>query len=294
MLVDLNGLTKEARLGALARRPAPVQVSFEGYPSTTGAPYIDYLIADRWVIPEAERADFSEQVVYLPDAYLPADNRRRIAERIPSRAELGLPEQGFVFSSFNAAFKLTPAVFRLWMRILAATPGSTLWLREENAALVANLRAEAEACGVAPERCVFAPFVDRDEDYLARLGCADLMLDCHPYSARATAIDSLWAGTPVLTRPGSTFAGRVAGSVLRAAGLPELIVESDEAYFATAVALAQDRASVLRRCAAKSPSEVKTSALFDTERFTRNLERAFEAMHARRLAGKAPAAIDLA
>ena len=293
ILVDLNGLSGEARPGVLARRPAPVQAFWLGYPGTTGAPYVDYLIADRFVIPEADREHYSEAVVTLPGAYLPTDDRRLVAPTRPSRTDLGLPERGFVFAAYNASFKLTPDDFRLWMRILAAEPGSVLWLRQQNASVVENLRREATALGVDPDRLVFAPFAARDEDYLARLGVADLFLDSRLYNAHTTAADALWAGAPVLTRPGPAFAGRVAASLLQVAGSPELIVDSDEAYVETALALARDpvRLQTLRD---KVRMQARASALFDTERFTRRLERAFEAMHARRLAGEAPAALEVA
>ncbi len=291
ILVDLNGLSGEARLGALARRAAPVQASWLGYPGTTGAPFVDYLIADPYVIPAFDRENFSEKIVYLPTC-LPADDRRVIAPAAPSRRELGLPERGFVFCGYNASHKLSPRTVDIWARILAAAPGSVLWLRGQNPTAEANLRREASARGLAPERLVFASFTERDEDYLARLSRADLFLDSNPYNAHTTAVDALWAGVPVLTRPGATFSARVAGSVLRAAAAPELVAGGEDAYVEIALALAREpaRFAALRE---KIQGPARASRLFDTEGFTRRLELAYETMHLRRAGGEGPADIDL-
>ena len=272
--VDLMGFTGECRPGILAFRPAPVQVNYLGFPGTMGADYIDAIIADRTVIPEESVGDYSEAVVYLPDTYLPNDATRRIAERTPTRSEAGLPEKGFVFCSFNNSYKFTPELFDIWMRLLLAVEGSVLWVPEVNAAAVRNLRREAASRGIDEKRLVFAPFLSSAEDHLARLRLADLFLDTLPYNAHTTAADALWAGLPVLTTPGSTFAGRVAASLINAIGLPEMIAPSLETYEATALQLARDR-TALAEIKAKLQRNRGTYALFDTARFTRNLETAY-------------------
>jgi protein O-GlcNAc transferase len=218
ILVDLHGYTPDCRAKILAYRPAPIQVNYLGYPGTMGADFIDYIIADRVVLPPEDQAFFSEQVVYLPDCYQPNDDRREIAERTPTRGECGLPERDFVFCCFNNNYKITPDFFDIWMRLLRSVPDSVLWLYEANLLVKANLAREAEARGVAPGRLVFAPKLGPAE-HLARQRLADLFLDTLPYNAHTTASDALWVGLPVLTCTGNTFAGRVATSLLRAIGL---------------------------------------------------------------------------
>lgn len=284
--VDLKGYTQNARPGILAHRPAPVQVAFLGYPGTTGAPYIDYLIADPELIPSSEQPHYSERVVYLPECYQPNDRARAIAERTPSRAELGLPDDAFVFCSFNDGYKITPDVFAVWLRLLAGTPGSVLWLLEPNAAAVVSLRAAAERGGVAPERLVFAPRLPLAE-HLARHRRADLFLDTLPVNAHTTASDALWAGLPLLTCRGRAMAARVAASLLVTVGLPELVTDSLVEYERRALELAADRA-VLAALRARLESAREASPLFDAERFRRHLERAFAGMLARHAAGHAP------
>ena len=276
--VDLMGFTGECRPGILAFRPAPVQVNYLGFPGTMGADYIDAIIADRTVIPEESLDHYSEAVVCLPDSYLPNDASRRIAERTPSRSEAGLPEKGFVFCSFNNSYKFTPELFDIWMRLLSRVEDSVLWLPEVNGAAVRNLRREAAARGIDEKRLVFAPFLASAEDHLARLRLADLFLDTLPYNAHTTAADALWAGLPVLTTPGNTFAGRVAASLLKAIGLPEMIAPSLEAYEAMALQLARD-ANALAGIRAKLQRNRDTHALFDTARFTRNLEAAYARLY---------------
>jgi predicted O-linked N-acetylglucosamine transferase (SPINDLY family) len=276
----------------LARRAAPIQATYLGYPGTTGDPNIDYIIADRIVIPPSDRDNFCERIVYLPNSYQPNDDRRRIADPSPSRRDLGLPEDAFVYCCFNTALKLTPAMFDQWMRILAATPSSVLWLVEHNKLASANLRREAEKRGITSDRIVFAPFAEQ-ADHLARIRQADLFLDTTPYNAHTTTSDALWAGVPVLTRPGATFAGRVAASLLHAVGLPELILTTPEQYEGTAIALARDRER-LDGIWQKLLENIRTSPLFDTQRFARDLESAFAVMHARRVANKAPVDINIA
>ncbi len=285
--VDLGGFTRDCRTGILAHRPAPIQVNFLGYPGTMAASYIDYVLADEVVIPPAEVCHFTERVVYLPDTYQPNDSRRRIAERTPTRGEAGLPESGFVFCSFNNSYKIAPAMFDVWMRILRQIEGSVLWLLRGNAEVPDNLRREAGRRGVAPERLVFAPRL-AGADHLARHRLADLFLDTLPYNAHTTASDALWAGVPVLTCAGSTFAGRVAASLLRAVGLPELVTTSLADYEALALELATDseRLTGLKR---KLAANRNTDPLFDTDRFRRHIEAAYLAMWERQQRGEPPA-----
>jgi predicted O-linked N-acetylglucosamine transferase (SPINDLY family) len=272
--VDLMGFTEGCRTGILAFRPAPIQVNYLGYPGTTAADYIDYIIADSVVIPDAQREFYREKVIHLPHCYLPGDSRRAIAQRLPSRSEAGLPERGFVFCCFNNAYKFTPAMFNIWMRLLRNVEGSILWLSQANAGAVRNLKAQAEARGVAPDRLVFAPFVERDEDHLARLSLADLFLDTLPYNAHATGSDALWAGVPLVTIAGASFPGRVGASLLHAIGLPDLIAFSLEAYEELALRLARDSVA-LAAAKTKLAQNRDTHPLFDTAQFTRDLEAAY-------------------
>ena len=274
--VDLMGFTRNNRFNILARRAAPIQVSFIGFAGTMGAPWIDYIIADRTTIPEQDLGFYSERVVWLPDSYYVNDNRRTIAETIPGRAECALPDGAFVFCCFNNTFKITPQSFDIWMRLLKSVEGSILWLIEGNAAASANLRREAERRGVAAERLVFAGRAKPDV-HLARHKHADLFLDTLPYNAHTTACDALWAGVPVVTCRGNSFAGRVAASVLKAVGLDELIADSLEDYETLALKLARDRAS-LAAIKAKLIRNRDTYPLFDTERFARNIEQAYTKM----------------
>lgn len=284
--VDLKGLTKGARPGIFALRPAPIQVNYLGYPGTMGVDYIDYLLADRVIIPEADQQWYAENVVYLPDTYQCNDARRVITAKTPSRADVGLPERGFVFCSFNGSYKITPQMFDVWMRLLRKTEGSVLWLRESNDASVRNLRREAEKRGVAGERLVFAPQWSL-ADHLARHRLADLFIDTLPCGAHTGASDALWAGLPVLTCLGDGFAGRVAASLLNAIGLPDMVMRSLEDYEARALELAHDRAA-LAKIRDRLARNRDTHPLFDTVRFTRNLETAYERMVERHRSGEPP------
>ena len=284
--IDLMGLTADCRPGIFALRPAPVQVNYLGYPGTMGAPFMDYIFADAVVIPEHGKHHYSEKVVYLPDTYLASDDKRPIAP-VPSRAEAGLPEYGFVFCSFNQTYKFTPEMFAVWMRLLGAAEGSVLWLPEGNEAARRNLARAAEEHGVARERLIFAPHLLSAEQHLGRLSLADLFLDTLPCNAHSTASDALWAGLPLITCMGSTFAGRVAASLLGAIGLPELVTESIAAYEAMALLLARD-AGPIGEIKAKLARNRNTAPLFDTARFTRNLEAAFAHMRERAKRGEAP------
>jgi len=289
--IDLKGLTREARPGILACRATPVQVQYLGYPATMGASYVDYVIADRTVIPEEHRRFFTEAVAYLPDSYQCNDAKRPIAERTPSRSEAGLPETGFVFCCFNNSYKILPEIFDVWMRLLKSMEGSALWLLEDNATAVGNFRRAAEARGVAPERLVFATRVGAGE-HLARQRLANLFLDTLPYGAHTTASDALWAGLPVLTCLGPTFAGRVGASLLGAVGMPELITRSLDEYESVALRLARDPAE-LRAVRTKLEANRGGAPLFDTARFTRHLETALVTMHERAERGQAPESFDV-
>ena len=285
--VDLSGITENSRPAIFAQRPAPVQISYLGYCGTMGAAFYDYLLADRTAISQQDFEFFSEKVVWLPDSFIVNDRTRRIAERTPTRAELHLPENGFVFCCFNQPYKINPTMFEAWMPLLQAVDGSVLWLRDHNAIATHNLCLEAARRGVAPERLVFAAFVPQDADYLARQRQADLMLDTLNYNAHTTACDALWAGVPVLTCMGSTFAGRVAGGLLRAVGLPELVTQSLADYEALALKLAREP-SLLRSLKATLARNRENCPLFDTARFTRNIETAYTTMWERTRRGEPP------
>ncbi len=289
--IDLKGFTQDARTGIFANRAAPVQVNYLGYPGTMGANFIDYLIADSLVLPEKDREYYSEKIVYLPDTYQVNDSTRNISGRAPGRSEVGLPDNGFVFCCFNNNYKITPDVFDVWMRLLHKMPGSVLWLFEGNPVASANLKMEAERRGISADRLLFAQRVGL-ADHLARHKLADIFLDTLYYNAHTTASDALWAGLPVITCLGETFAGRVAGSLLNAIGLPELITHSLDQYEALALELATSPEKLL---AIRKKLELnrQTHPLFDTNRFTKNIERAFELMHERHQAGLAPAHIHI-
>jgi protein O-GlcNAc transferase len=274
--VDLMGYTRYSRPGILARRPAPVQVGYLGYPGTLGADLIDYVLADKFVVPEEHHKFYSERIVTLPGCYQANDSRRKVAGRTPTRAEAGLPEKGFVFCCFNNSYKILPSMFDVWMRLLTQVPGGVLWILEDNGAAAENLRREARARGVDPARLVFAPRVGAAE-YRARCSLADLCLDTLPYNGHGTTGDMLWAGLPVLTCAGSTFAGRVAGSLLHAVGLPELVTASLEEYQALALKLARgDR--LLGELRARLRRNRASASLFDTDRFRRHIESAYRTM----------------
>jgi protein O-GlcNAc transferase len=274
--VDLKGFTLGARPGILAFRPAPIQVGYLGYPGTTGAEFIDYIIADQFVIPVDSDENYSERIVRLPDCYQVNDSKRRIADLTPSRSEVGLPEQGFVFCSFNGSFKITPSMFDIWMRLLQRVEGSVLWLLPGNASAEQNLAREAQKRGIDPSRLVFATPKPLSE-HLARHRVADLFLDTLPCNAHTTASDALWAGLPVLTCAGSGFASRVAGSLLHAVNLPELVTHSLEEYERLATKLATDP-SLLRRFKETLARGRYAAPLFQTDRFRRHIESAYTTM----------------
>jgi predicted O-linked N-acetylglucosamine transferase (SPINDLY family) len=286
ILVDLKGHTRDGRPQILGARPAPIQVNYLAYPGTMGAPYIDYVLVDDFIVPPDQQPFFTEQLVHLPLCYQVNDSRREIAPTTPSRAECGLPEEGFVFCCFNNSYKITPEVFDVWMALLKALPGSVIWLLIGNDFAPANLRREAVARGVAEDRLVFAPWQPLP-DHLARHRVADLFLDCFPVNAHTTASDALWAGCPVLTLAGKTFASRVAGSLLRTVGLPELITTSLEEYQAVALRVARDP-DLLAHVRSKLAESRKTSPLFDATQFARHLERAYITMREINASGQRP------
>jgi predicted O-linked N-acetylglucosamine transferase (SPINDLY family) len=292
LLIDLNGAFGAHRLGVLARRPAPLQVSYLGYPGTLGAPYLDYLVADAAVLPAEHMPHYDEKVVRLPHAYQPNDTFRVTPIQTPTRCEVGLPADRFVFCCFNQAFKITPRIFQIWMSVLTEVTDSVLWLLDTHSTARANLRAAAARRGIEPDRLIFAPWA-APVDHLARLGCADLFLDTVPYNAHTTASDALWMGLPVLTRRGGAFAGRVASSLLTVAGLPELVCEILEDYEARAIQLARSP-DLLRQIRETLIRTRGTSPLFDTATYTRHLEAAFRQMHARCRDGLPPDHFDVA
>jgi len=289
--VDLTGYTRESRSFILSHRPAPVQVNYLGFPGTLGAPFVDYIIADAVTIPETARGDYREHAALLPPPFLPHDSRTAPAAPPPSRREAGLPETGFVFGCFNGPYKFSAPIFAVWMRLLKDIAGSVLWLSRPNEAAMRNLENAAAAHGVEPGRVIFAAYAKDWDAHVARLGLIDLFLDTSPYGAHTTASDALWAGVPVLTFPGANFAGRVATSLLTAAGIPALIAGDLEDYERRARAFARDAGALaeIRRKVAGA----RTGALFDTARYARNLEALFTLMAERSAQGEPPAPLQI-
>lgn len=286
VLVNLNGYFGDERTRVFARRAAPIQVNYLGFPGTLGASYMDYIIADQHVLPDADKAFYAEKVAYLPNSYQANDNIRPIASRSFDRADCGLPAQGVVFCCFNNAYKITPDVFERWMQILLRVDGSVLWLLADDPVAAANLKREATERGVDGARIVFAERMPPAE-HLARHRCADIFLDTLPYNAHTTASDALWAGVPLVTCRGTTFPGRVAASLLHALQLPELVADTPDAYVELAIALATDpdRLAAIRQ---KLTAHRLTAPLFDTALLTRHLEAAFVAMVERHRSGRPP------
>jgi predicted O-linked N-acetylglucosamine transferase (SPINDLY family) len=285
ILFDLNGYCGKDNAELMALRAAPVQVNYLAYPGTSGAPWMDYLLADAVVAPDAMRPAISEKLLRLARCYQPSDTARRVAAP-PSRAACGLPERGTVFACFNAGYKLNPTSFARFLRVLDGAPGSALWLLSGSAGADERLRQAAAAHGVAPARLVFMPHLPH-ADYLARYALADLFLDTLPYNAHTTASDALWAGCPVLTLRGQTFAGRVAASLLEHVGLPELITDDEAAFVASAIELGRNPAALatLRRYLAQ---QGRASTLFDMPGYARDFERVARWISARYRAGLVP------
>jgi len=273
--IDLMGYTGDCRLEIFAGRAAPIQVNYI-FPGTLGAGFMDYILADRWVLPEDDRRFYSEKVYYLEHSYMATDDRRDDSGRAFTKAELGLPEQGIVFCCFNNCYKISPAEFDIWMRLLAKTEGSVLWLRLDDKTAKANLAREAEARGISRDRLVYAGRVPRP-DHLARHRCADIFLDTFNYNAHTTAVDALRTGLPVISKSGRSFAARASGSLLQAIRMPELLTQSEEAYERLALDLATDpdRLAVVK---AKLAANRLTTPLFDTEGTTRKFENAYDAL----------------
>jgi predicted O-linked N-acetylglucosamine transferase (SPINDLY family) len=275
ILVDLTGHTEGDHFEILNMRPCPIQVNWLGYPGTSGAASLDYILADAIVAPANDQPFFSEKIVPLPDCYFPTSYGALLPAS--TRAQAGLPPDGFVFCSFNNSWKITRPMFEVWMRLLAAVPGSVLWLLQANSGFRDTLRREAEGHGIAAERLVFAPRAAPDR-HLARQPLADLVLDTSPYNGHMTSSDALWAGVPLVTCAGQAFAGRVAMSQLAAIGLDELVTHSLADYEALALKLAQDPA-LLAATRARLARNRHTAPLFDIPRLVQNVEKAFVTMH---------------
>ncbi len=272
VLVDLKGYTVGARTAILARRPCPVQINWLGYPGTMGAGFMDYLIADSYIIPAEQESAYAERILRLPHCYQPNDRKRPLAEPL-SRTQYGLPDEGFVFCCFNQAVKITPEIFACWMSLLRRVPHSVLWLAEDNTWATRNLKDAAQAHGIAPERLVFSPRLPYAQ-HLARYRAADLALDTFPYTSHTTASDALWSECPLIALCGETFAARVSGSILTACGLPELITYSLPDYEETAYRFASDP-DFVHRMRTRLSSAKAGAPLFDSAAFTRNLERLY-------------------
>lgn len=286
ILVNLNGFFGLARQGIFSYRPAPIQVNYLGFPGTIGAPYIDYIIADKVVLPEASKEYYTEKVAYLPGTYQANDNHRKISDKSFTKAELGLPEDGFVFACFNNTYKITPANFDLWARILGRVDNSVLWILAEDLAAKENLVKEAVARNIDPDRLIFAERFDLSE-HLSRQSMADLFLDTYPYNAHTTCSDALWSGLPVLTLAGNTFPARVSSSLLNAIGLTELIANTEQEYENLAVEMALNPEKI-KAAKEKLAANRLTTPLFDSESFCKHLELAYAEMVRRQLAGLSP------
>ena len=284
--VDLKGFTQDGRVGIFAEQCAPIQVNYLGYPGTLAAPYFDYIVADKTLIPQESQQYYTEKIIYLPHSYQVNDSKRKISQKVFTRQVLGLPESGFVFCCFNNNYKILPATFDVWMRLLKSVNGSVLWLLQRTPTAAENLRKEAKSRGIDPARLVFAPLMN-PEEHLARHRFADLFIDTFPCNAHTTASDALWAGLPILTQIGKSFAARVAASLLNAMDLTELITTTSEEYESRAVELANDPLK-LARIKKKLEQNRQTSPLFNGQLFARHIEAAFLEIHLRHLSGKKP------
>jgi protein O-GlcNAc transferase len=291
--VDLTGHTQDSRFGILAHRPAPIQVNYLGFPGTLGADFIDYRLADEIAAPPEHQPYFAEKIVRLPDSFLVNDSTRKISAQTPTRAEAGLPDEGFVFCCFNNLWKITPEVFDIWMRLIGKVDGSVLWLRASHEGAKNNLREEARARGIDPARLVFAGPLPLMEDHLARHRVADLFLDTLPYNAHTTACDALWVGLPLVTCVGAAFAGRVAASLLRALDLSDLAARDLQEYEDLALRLVREPKQ-LREIRDRLAHNRLAGALFDTDRFRRQIENAYLEMWGIWQRGEAPRAFDVA
>ena len=288
--VDLGGYTQHARTEIFALSAAPIQVLYLGYAGTMGTDYMDYLIADCTVIPKDKQHYYSEKIVYMPNTYMVQDSKMKLSERVFTRTDFGLPIDGFVFCCFNNHYKITPSIFIGWMRILSQVDGSVLWLSDTNSTAVNNLKKEVKKHGIDPNRLIFAPRLNLKEDHLSRIQLADLFIDTLPFNAHVTASDALRMGLPVLTCIGSSFASRVAASLLNAVNLPELITTTQEQYESLAIELATkpEKLEIIKNKLAKNLS---TAPLYDTPLFTRHLESAYLTMYERYQQGLEPSHI---
>jgi len=290
--LDLGGHTRDARPQIFFERVAPVQINYLGYPGTSGIPNMDYIVADRHLIDSNTTHGYTEAVIYLPDSYQPNDTKKVISSALMSRGECGLPTEGVVYACFNNNWKITPEVFRSWMKILDNVQKSVLWLYQDNEFSEKNLRIEAKKASIDPDRLVFAKRLPQPI-HLARYRLADLFLDTFPYGAHTTASDALWVGTPVLTRKGETFASRVASSLLHTVGLPELVTNTDAEYVQKAIALGKEPLS-LSKYRDFLEASVKKSKLYDTAIYTRHLEYAYKQVHLASREGRAPKSFEVA
>ena len=289
ILVDLMGHTQDARTEILALRPASIQVGYLGYAGSTGASFLDYILVDDYVVPFDQQPFFTERLVHLPGCFLVNDSQREIAPLTPTRSECNLPVSGFVFCCFNNNYKITSQMFSVWMELLKAVPGSVLWISEGNPIAQDNLRRETVAHSVESERLVFAKRMPLHSEHLARHRLADLFLDTFPYNAHVTSSDALWAGCPVLTMSGETYASRVAGSLLRALELPELITTTMNDYYAMGLRLAKD-SRLLAELRSRLEANRKSSSVFDGGQFAGKLEQAYTTMQEIYTAGEKPRA----
>jgi protein O-GlcNAc transferase len=292
IIIDIGGWTMGSRPAVLAPRPAALQVQWLGYPGTLGAPWIDYIVADDVLIPASDELNFSEKIIRLPDTYQPSDDKRSVGQTL-NRQDYGLPDDAVVFCSFNQIYKVTPEIFDIWINLLGAIDHSVLWLREPQAVAAEALRNRLAMRGLDSGRLVFAPLVAAASEHRARIAQADVALDCFPYGSHTTASDILWAGVPLVALIGETYAARASASVLTAAGLPELITRSLDDYQRLALRLASDREELVR-LKQRVQDRRRSAALFDTARFTRNLEKAFIAIWERHLSGLAPDHVTIA
>jgi predicted O-linked N-acetylglucosamine transferase (SPINDLY family) len=290
--IDLSGLTQDSRTGIFSYRTAPIQVNWLGYPGTMGSNYMDYIIADKTIIPESHQQFYSEKVTYLPDTYMVDDSKRVASTREFTREECGLPRNAFVFCCFNNDYKFNPQVLDRWSRILLSVDCSVLWVSENNKYFRTNIKTEFEKRGIDSSRIIFAQRLELMEDHLARYVLADLFLDTHPYNAHTTAVDSLKAGVPVLTLMGQSFASRVAASLLNAIGLSELITNTQEEYEALAIELATNPKK-LADIKLKLANNYRTMPLFNTPLFAKNIETAYIKMYEGYFEGLPPKTINI-
>jgi predicted O-linked N-acetylglucosamine transferase (SPINDLY family) len=287
--VDLNGYTTNARTGIFAYRAAPIQINYLGYPGTMGSNFMDYIVSDRFLIPVKNQKYFSEKQLYLPNTYLPTDDSRELSMKKVTRSKMGLPDDAFVFCCFNNNYKTSPNEFDIWMRLLNKVENSVLWLRQSNQFSHRNMKNEAQKRNVDPSRLVFADIIPMSE-HLARHSLANLFLDTFNFNAHTTATDALWAGLPVVTKVGLGFAARVAGSLLNAVGLPELITETEKDYEALILELATNPKK-LSEVKEKLANNRLTQPLFNTELYTKHLENGYQQAYQNYFDGNLPQTI---